>query len=29
MLDGKDDTFAQWKTPNSSKVGEYVGITYY
>ena len=28
MLDGKDDTFAQWKTPNSSKVGEYVGITY-
>ena len=28
MLDGKDDTFAQWKTPNSSKVGEYVGIKY-
>ena len=28
MLDGDEKTFALWKTPNSSKEGEYVGVTY-
>ncbi len=28
MIDGNDSTYAQWKNPNESKVGEYMGISY-
>lgn len=28
MIDGDDSTFAQWKSPNYSEVGEYMGISY-
>ena len=28
MLDDSDTTYTQWKTPNSAKAGDYIGVTY-
>lgn len=28
MIDGDDSTYTQWQVPNSSSVGEYMGVTY-
>ncbi len=28
MLDDSNTTYAQWKSPNSAKAGDYIGITY-